>query len=129
HVVAPDDRPTPRQVLVVMAETNVALPADVLSVSTAQNQDVAVLKIRGYRGLAVRAVDWVGRGAQQGAQAVLLGFPFGAAQAVDQSGYIQPTAFGGLIAQTGEWIRFSGSTYVGVSGSPLFNAAGEVIAV
>lgn len=129
HVVAPDDRPAPRQILVVMAETNIALPVDVLAVSTVQNQDVAILKIRGYRGQWVHLIDWHGRGAEQGAQAVLLGFPFGSSQAIDQSGFIHPTVFGGLIAQTGDWIRFSASTYVGVSGSPLFNAAGEVIAV
>lgn len=129
HVVVADGRESPRQVLVVMAESNVGLPADVVSVSSIQSQDVAVLKIRGYRGPTVRAIDWAGRGAQQGAQAAMLGFPFGTSLAMDQSGNIRSTIFGGLIAQTGDWIRFSGSTYAGVSGSPLFNTAGEVIAV
>ena len=129
HVVLAEGREASRQILVVMAESNVALPADIATISTAQNQDVAILKIRSYHGQTVRAVDWTGRGAQQGAQAAMLGFPFGTSLALDQSGYIHSTLFGGLIAQTGEWIRFSGSTYAGVSGSPVFNAAGEVIAV
>ena len=130
HVVQEEGRPAgQRQVLVVMAETNVALPADVVSVSSAQNQDVAILRIRGYRGPAVRSIDWLGRGAQQGAQAAMIGFPFGTSLAVDNAGYIHSTLFGGYIAQTGEWIRFAANTYAGVSGSPVFNADGQVIAV
>jgi S1-C subfamily serine protease len=38
--------------------------------------------------------------------------------------------FAGIIAKaTGDWIQFAGSTDAGSSGSPLFNAAGEVIAM
>lgn len=129
HVVQEEGHGPARQILVVMAETNDALTADVAMVSTAQNQDVAVLKIRAYHGPTVRSVDWQGRGAQQGAQAAMIGFPFGTQLAVDQGGYIHSTLFGGYIAQTGEWIRFAGNTYAGVSGSPVFNAEGQVIAV
>lgn len=129
HVVQSETRETPRQVIVVMAETNAALTADVISVSSVPSQDVAILRIRGYRGPAVHAIDWNGHGAAQGAPAVMLGFPFGTSMAVDPGGYIHSTLFFGAIAQTGEWIRFSGNTYAGVSGSPVFNAAGEVIAV
>ncbi|HEY2804311.1 MAG TPA: FHA domain-containing protein [Gemmatimonadales bacterium] len=129
HVVQSENHDTPRQIIVVMAETNVPLTADVVSVSSVQSQDVAILRVRGYHGPAVRAVDWTGRDATQGAPAVMLGFPFGTSMAVDQGGYIHSTLFSGAIAQTGEWIRFSGSTYAGVSGSPVFNLAGEVIAV
>jgi len=129
HVVQEEGRGTARQVAVVMAETNQILTADVLAVSTTATQDVAILKIRGYRGPAVRAIDWLGQGAQQGAPAVMLGFPFGTSLAVDQGGYVHSSLFGGYISQTGEWIRFSGSTYAGVSGSPVFNAQGQVIAV
>jgi S1-C subfamily serine protease len=59
----------------------------------------------------------------------MIGFPFGTSLAIDQGGYIHSTLFGGYIAQTGEWIRFAGNTYAGVSGSPVFNADGQVIAV
>jgi len=129
HVVLDEVRGPARSVMVVMAETNVGLPADVIAVSTVQEQDVAVLRVRGYHGPTVRAVDWFGRGAQQGAPAAMLGFPFGTQMALDPSGIVRASMFGGIIAQTGDWIRFSGSTYAGVSGSPVFNAAGEVIAV
>ena len=129
HVVLDEARGPARSVMVVMAETNVVVSADVVAVSTVQEQDVAILRVRGYRGPAVRAVDWFGRGAQQGAPAAMLGFPFGTQLALEPSGIVRASMFGGIIAQTGDWIRFSGSTYAGVSGSPVFNAAGEVIAV
>lgn len=129
HVVQDESRGPPRGIQVVMAETNVALAADVMTVSSIAEQDIAVLKIRGYRGPSVRDVDWRGRGAQQGAPAAMLGFPFGTQLALDRLGYIHANMFGGIIAQTGEWIRFSSPTYAGVSGSPVFNADGEVIAV
>jgi S1-C subfamily serine protease len=112
-----------------MAESNVALPADVVAVSTVQEHDVAILKIRGYRGSAVRAIDWYGRGVRQGAFAAVLGFPFGAQLAQDASGFMHASIFTGVISATGDWIRFGGTTYLGVSGSPLFNASGEVIGV
>lgn len=128
HVVQNEGRGAPRSIVVVMAETNVALLADLITVSTIDEQDIAVLRIRGFRGPAVRQVDWLGRGAQQGAPAVMLGFPFGTQLALD-GGTVRAHLFGGYIAQTGDWIRFSGVTYAGVSGSPVFNSAGEVIAV
>lgn len=129
HVVQDSLRGAPQSVLVVMAETNVPLMADVVSVSTLSDQDVAILRVRGFRGPSVRAIDWAGRDAEQGSPAAMLGFPFGTQLALDPGGYVHTSLFGGYISQTGEWIRFSGSTYAGVSGSPVFNASGEVIAV
>lgn len=128
HVVQSDSRGAPRSIAVVMAETNVALIADLVSVSSVEEQDVAILKVRGFRGSSVRQVDWRGFGAQQGAPAAMLGFPFGTQLALD-AGTVRAHLFGGYIAQTGDWLRFSGVTYAGVSGSPVFNQAGEVIAV
>jgi pSer/pThr/pTyr-binding forkhead associated (FHA) protein/S1-C subfamily serine protease len=129
HVVQDDLRGPARSVIVVMAESNLAQPADVVAISSVAEQDVAILKVRGFRGGVVQAVDWYGRGAQQGAPAAMLGFPFGTQLAQDEAGLVHASMFGGIIAQVGDWIRFSGNTYAGVSGSPLFNAAGEVIAV
>jgi pSer/pThr/pTyr-binding forkhead associated (FHA) protein len=129
HVVQNEAGDAPRGITVVMAETNTLLTADVVSVSALADQDIAVLRIRAYRGPHVRSVDWSGRTVQQGAPAVMLGFPFGTQLALDPGGYVHASLFGGYIAQTGEWIRFSGNTYAGVSGSPVFSASGEVVAV
>lgn len=128
HVVLSAGR-TPRSVEVIMADTNVALAADVVRVSDAEDTDIAILKIRGYTGPAVRAIDWAGRGVQQGAPAAMLGFPGGPQLAIDRSGYVRTSMFAGIISRSGELLQFGGTTYAGVSGSPIFNANGEVIAV
>ena len=130
HVVLDDARGSARAVTVIMAETNTALPADVVVTSTILGQDIAILRIHGFHGPVVHAIDWAGRGAIQGAPAVVLGFPFGTQLALTPGGYVHTSLFGGYISQsTGEWIRFSGNTYAGVSGSPVFNVQGQVIAV
>ncbi|MFI5279972.1 MAG: FHA domain-containing protein [Gemmatimonadales bacterium] len=131
HVVLDDVRGSARAVTVIMAETSTPLSADVVATSTILAQDIAILRVRGFHGPIVRAIDWTGRGAQQGTPAVMLGFPFGTQLATDMpGGSIRPTLLSGYIAQTGEWIRFSGTnTYAGVSGSPVFNVQGQVIGV
>jgi pSer/pThr/pTyr-binding forkhead associated (FHA) protein/S1-C subfamily serine protease len=129
HVVRDDSLGPARTVMVIMEGSNLALPADVVAVSGTAGQDVAILKVRGYRGPMVQSIDWVGRGAQQGAPAVMLGFPLGTALGQDAAGYVHSTLFGGFISQTGDLIRFSATTYAGVSGSPVFNASGDVVAV
>jgi pSer/pThr/pTyr-binding forkhead associated (FHA) protein/S1-C subfamily serine protease len=130
HVVYDPSRNVPRSVEVIMADTRTPLPADVIAVSTVQEQDLAVLRVRNYRGDVVRAIDWQGERVRQGAPAALIGFPGGASIAVDAGGYVRTSMFAGIIAAvTAEWIRFGGSTFTGASGSPIFNADGEVIAV
>jgi pSer/pThr/pTyr-binding forkhead associated (FHA) protein/S1-C subfamily serine protease len=130
HVVDDPNRGRPRGIDVVMADTRSPLAADVVAVSDIPDQDVAVLKIRGYRGAAVRAIDWQGRHVRQGEPAALIGFPRGTLLAFDATGLVRTTMFAGIIAKaTSDWIEFAGSTDAGSSGSPLFNAAGEVIAM
>ena len=130
HVVDDPNRGRPRGIDVVMADTRTPLAADVVAVSDIPDQDVAVLKIRGYQGTAVRAIDWQGRNVRQGEPAALIGFPRGTLLALDAAGFVRTTMFAGIIAKaTGDWIQFAGSTDAGSSGSPLFNAAGEVIAM
>ncbi len=130
HVVQNTDRGGSRTVEVVMADARSPQLADVVSVSDIADQDVAVLRVRGYRGPVVRAIDWQGGGVTQGAPAALIGFPRGSELAFDPSGYVRTTMFAGIIAKaTPQWIQFGGITVRGSSGSPIFNAAGQVIAV
>ena len=101
-----------------------------IPVSDVADQDVAVLRVRGYRGPAVRAIDWQGSGVTQGAPAALIGFPRGSELAFDASGLVRTTMFAGIIAKASpQWIQFGGITVRGSSGSPIFNAEGQVIAV
>ncbi len=128
HVVEDSDKGRAVSVAVVMADSRAPLPADVVAVSDEPNQDVAVLKIRRYAGPAVRGIDWMGRGVRQGESAALIGFPRGLELAVDAAGFVRTTMFGGIIAKaTSDWIEFAGFTDAGSSGSPLFDAAGDVI--
>ena len=130
HVVQGPDHAGARTVEVVMADARTPLSADVVAVSDAADQDVAVLRIRGYRGDAVRAIDWQGTGIRQGAPAALIGFPRGSELAFDAAGYVRTTMFAGIIAKaTPQRIQFGGITVRGSSGSPIFNAEGQVIAV
>ena len=130
HVVQSSERDGPRVVEVVMADSRTALPAEVVSISSAADQDVAVLRIRSYRGPAVRLIDWQGNGAVQGAPAALIGFPRGSELAFDAGGFVRTTMFAGIIAKaTSQSIQFGGITVRGSSGSPIFNAAGQVIAI
>jgi len=130
HVVRDSSRGRPRAIEVVMADTRTPLLADVVATSDVPDQDIAVVKIRGYHGAVVRAVDWAGRGVRQGAAAALIGFPRGTQLAFDPNGFVRTTMFAGVIAKaTSEWIQFAGSTDAGSSGSPVFDAAGAVIGI
>jgi len=130
HVVQSAERTGTRIVEVVMADSRTPLAADVVAVSSAADEDVAVLRIRNYRGPAVRQIDWQGRGVSQGAPAALIGFPRGSELAFDSTGYVRTTMFAGIIAKaTAQSIQFGGITVRGSSGSPIFNAEGRVIAI
>jgi len=130
HVVQDPSRGRPRTVEVVMADSRSPLVADVVASSDIPDQDIAVLKIRGYRGVSVRSIDWDGAGVRQGAPAALIGFPRGTQLAFDPDGYVRTTMFAGVIAKaTSEWIQFAGSTDAGSSGSPVFDAEGSVIGI
>jgi S1-C subfamily serine protease len=130
HVVRDPERADPQAIEVRMAETRTSLAADVVAVSSVESQDIAVLKIRNYRGDYVRSVDWDGVTVRQGAPAAIIGFPGGTQNALDPTGQVLTTMFSGIIAQvTTEWVKFGGTTFSGASGSPIFNADGAVVAV
>ena len=130
HVVQEADRGRPRAIEIVMADTRAPLTADVVAISNVRDEDVAVLKIRNYRGAVIRSIDWQGTGVRQGAPAALIGFPRGTQLAFDPAGFVRTTMFAGIVAKaTSEWIQFGGPSASGSSGSPVFNAAGQVIAL
>lgn len=128
HVVADSQHARPDTIWVTMADQTQARYADVIASS--QERDVAVIKMRGYQGVYVSAVDWSGTRARQGEPAALIGYPAGAGFARLRSSVVRTSMTAGIISRaTEDVIQFDGITIGGSSGSPMFNANGEVIAI
>ncbi len=128
HVVADSQHARPDTIWVTMADQTQARYADVIASS--QERDIAVIKMRGYQGVYVSAVDWSGTKARQGEPAALIGYPAGAGFARLRSSVVRTSMTAGIISRaTEDVIQFDGMTIGGSSGSPMFNANGEVIAI
>lgn len=113
---------------VIMADQSQAHYADIIAMS--QERDVALIKVRGYTGPFITAIDWKGTKARQGEPAALIGFPAGSGFARLRTALVRTSMTAGIISRTTEdVIQFDGITIGGSSGSPLFNANGEVIAI
>jgi pSer/pThr/pTyr-binding forkhead associated (FHA) protein/S1-C subfamily serine protease len=128
HVVADSVHPRPDTIWVILADQSQAHYADVIA--TSPERDIAVIKLRGYQGAYVAAVDWSGTKARQGEPAALIGYPAGAGFARLRTSVVRTSMTAGIISRaTEDVIQFDGMTIGGSSGSPLFNANGEVIAI
>jgi pSer/pThr/pTyr-binding forkhead associated (FHA) protein len=129
HVVNPDGK-APDSVFVTMADERFMERAEVIVVAPPGQPDLAVIRIRSYSGPRIESVDWSGTKAQQGEPAALIGFPAGLGAALDQTRTVRTSMSAGIFSQvTTESVRFDGFTVEGSSGSPVFNANGEVVAV
>lgn len=128
HVVADSQHPRADTLWVIMADQSQAHYADIIAMS--QERDVALIKVRGYTGPFITAIDWNGTKARQGEPAALIGFPAGSGFARLRTAVVRTSMTAGIISRTTEdVIQFDGITIGGSSGSPLFNANGEVIAI
>ena len=128
HVVADSVHERPDTIWVILADQSQAHYADVIA--TSQERDIAVIKLRGYQGVYIAAVDWRGTKARQGEPAALIGYPAGAGFARLRTAVVRTSMSAGIISRaTDDVIQFDGMTIGGSSGSPLFNANGEVIAI
>jgi S1-C subfamily serine protease len=118
-------------IFVTMSDSKYAFRADLVMVAPASAPDVALIRIRGYRGKAVGKIDWTSTRMAQGEGAALIGFPAGYDNAVDlATKVVQATMTAGIFAKvSADRIQFSGLSVKGSSGSPLFNGAGEVVAI
>jgi S1-C subfamily serine protease len=129
HVVEPERRQAD-SIHVTMADQRTGYRSVVVAVEPAPGPDLAVLKLPKYVGPYVAKVDWDGTRAQQGEPAALIGFPAGVAAALDNSRTVRTSMSAGIFSKvTAERIQFDGFTVGGSSGSPVFNADGEVVAV
>ena len=128
HVVSDSGHPRADTLWVTMADQALAHYADVIA--TSQARDIALIKVRGYQGPCVTAIDWSGTKARQGEPAGLIGYPAGSGFAHLRSALVRTSMTAGIISRvTEDVIQFDGMTIGGSSGSPVFNANGEVVSI
>lgn len=130
HVATDEGRPAD-SLFVVLADTHQRLRADVVRLPTGDTPDLALLRIRNYAGPVIPRIDWTGTRVKQGESAAMIGYPAGVSLAYDfATGAVRTSMSAGIFAQvTADEIRFNGFSVGGSSGSPLFNADGDVVAV
>ncbi len=117
-------------VFVTMADQQQRVRAQIIRIPAARDPDLAVLRIVEYSGPAVASIDWDRNGARQGEPAAILGFPAGLLTAIDETETVRTSMNAGIFSKiTQDRIQFDGFTITGSSGSPIFNAAGDVVAV
>jgi pSer/pThr/pTyr-binding forkhead associated (FHA) protein/S1-C subfamily serine protease len=132
HVVTTDKGKVADSVFVTMADQRYGnwLRADVIAIGQGDGNDIAVLKLRGYKGPYVEKVDWSTANARQGEPAALIGFPRGTMVALDSGDVVRTSVSAGIFSKvTAGVIQFDGFSQGGSSGSPVFNANGQVVAV
>ena len=131
HVALPDGS-SADSIFVTMADQRRPQRASLANVAEAYGPDLAVLKISNYGGPFLRQIDWTGTHMRQGEPAALIGFPAGMVAAMDasRSGTVRTSMSAGIFSKVeSERVQFDGFTIQGSSGSPIFNASGEVVAV
>jgi S1-C subfamily serine protease len=129
HVVLQEGR-TPDSVYVTMADQKLMQRAEFVAVAQASGPDLAVLQVLGFNGAHVAQIDWTGENAKQGEPAALIGFPAGLGNALDATRTVRTSMSAGIFSKvTADVVNFDGFTVGGSSGSPIFNAGGEVVAV
>lgn len=128
HVVADSSHAQPDTVWVTMADQSLGRYADVIA--TSSERDLALIRIRGYQGPFLTAIDWKGTKARQGEPAALIGYPAGSGFARDRGSVVRTSMTAGILSRvTSDLVQFDGMTTGGSSGSPVFNADGDVISV
>lgn len=128
HVVADSIHLHPDTTWVTMADQSLARYADVIA--TSKERDIALIKIRQYQGPYLAALDWGGSKARQGEPAALIGYPAGSGFARDRASVVRTSMTAGILSRvTADLIQFDGMTIGGSSGSPVFNANGEIISI
>jgi S1-C subfamily serine protease len=133
HNVVDDAGNIRDSIYVTMADQKFSAQTRVRVVEVSRDADLALVKIPGYAGPFMSKIDWNGVGASQGEPAALIGFPGGVSLAFDEdrnSSTIRTTMSAGIFSKVAQdRIQFDGFTVKGSSGSPIFNANGEVVAV
>ena len=133
HNVADDAGNRRDTLFVTMADQRFGTQTRVTVEAISREYDLALVKIPDYKGPFMEKLDWNGQGASQGEPAALIGFPGGvdlAFEANQSSSIIRTSMSAGIFSKVAaDRIQFDGFSVKGSSGSPIFNANGEVVAV
>jgi S1-C subfamily serine protease len=142
HVVQPEEHEKDSQgkdslviyqadsVFVVMADHRYMLRSAIVAVSPLTQPDLAIVRIANYSGPVIGKINWDASHVRPGEPGALIGFPAGASLALDQTQTVRTSFSAGSFSKvTPELIQFGGFTIEGSSGSPVFNANGEIVAV
>src|SRR5437763_17087973 len=106
-----------------MADQAQARLADVIA--TSQERDIAVLRVRGYQGPYLTALDWTGPRTRPGEPAALIGYPAGSGFAHLRSAVVRTSMTAGILSRaTGDVIQLDGMPVRAAPGRPLFPAHG-----
>ena len=133
HNVVDDAGNARDDLYVTMADQRFGRQTRVRVEAISREFDLAVVRIPNYSGPFIEKLDWNGQGASQGEPAALIGFPGGVDIAFEQdrsSPIIRSSMSAGIFSKVAtDRIQFDGFSIQGSSGSPIFNANGEVVAV
>jgi S1-C subfamily serine protease len=132
HVVMDANGKRADSATIIMADQRVetARKADIVTVAPLNGPDLAILRLRGYRGPFTHRIDWSQAHARQGDPAAVIGFPSGSKYAFKESLIPRTTMTSGILSKvTPELIQWEGVSLPGSSGSPVFNGDGDVVAV
>ncbi|MFQ5551102.1 MAG: trypsin-like peptidase domain-containing protein, partial [Gemmatimonadales bacterium] len=119
-------------VIVTMADDVLrdAQRARIVRTTSESGPDVAILRILNYSGPHITNLDWQGEQVRSGESAAVIGFPGGLDLSVDDEGYVRTSITAGRFRQVGNReIQYEAFTVTGNSGSPVFNGAGQVVAI
>ena len=130
HLVQDADGTPSRRLAVQFAHSDQVWPARVLAID--QEHDLAIIKVDAILG-DVPTVQRLGSEGEQGAPVMMIGFPLGGeSMPSERAGrsYVKPVTGAGVIAaRSAKLLEITGYGATGSSGSPVFNARGEVIGI
>jgi cell division protein FtsL len=121
-----DGEAEPDSIEVSLGGARKSLWASEIAVPDGPGPDVAIIQLDDYTGPYVKKVDWKGASLKEGDATAIIGMPTG----VNAGAAARPVVAAGVLgAVGGDQLGFDATTAIGASGSALFNAQGELVAL
>lgn len=126
RAVLRDGDSEPDSIEVSLGGTKKSLWAAEVAVADAGGADVGLIQVDDYTGPFVRKIDWKGASLVDGSGAAVIGMPVSLAAGTAARPVIAAGLFGAI---TPEQVSYDATTTIGASGSAVFTAAGELVAI